>query len=254
LAFALCAVVLPAAWNVRNASVPPTANTSRDRALQNLVEGSWPGYHAAWRESVGYEPHLPEDLPLADREIRKAAGREKLEPIKQEERVMMHSPAEGVSMLAARFSSAPMRYAFWYLIQKPVLLWGWNVQIGQEFYINPTKNSPLQDVPILRAMVSLCHALNPLVGIGALLVGAVAMFRRRSATRTPDNARTVSNALNAVAWLLASVTVLHVLLQAEPRYSIPYRPFEIVLAATACAWLVNFILDRRRTAALIGAR
>jgi hypothetical protein len=197
---------------------------------------------------------LPEDLPLADREIRKAAGREKLEPIKQEERVMMHSPEEGVSMLAARFSSAPTRYAFWYLIQKPVLLWGWNIQIGQEFYLNPTRDSPLQDVPILRAMVSLCHALNPLVGIGALLVGAVAMFRRRSATRTFDKAGTGSNALNAVAWLLAGVTVLHVLLQAEPRYSIPYRPFEVVLAVTACAWLVNFMLDRRRAAALNGAR
>jgi hypothetical protein len=35
------------------------------------------------------------------------------------------------------------------------------------------------------------------------------------------------------------------LLQAEPRYSIPYRPFEIILAITAVAWFFSWFTERR---------
>lgn len=254
LTFALCAAVLPVAWNVRNALLPSTTKSSGDRALQNLVQGSWPSYHSAWRESVGYEPHLPQDLPLADRETRKAAGLEKLTLIRQEERAMMQSPAEGMALLVTRFSGAPIYYALWYLLEKPALLWGWNIQIGQEFYINPTRYSPLETVPALRALVSLCRGLNPVIGIGALLVGILAILRGRRTTNALAMVGLGNNVLNAVAWLLVFVTLLHMVLQAEPRYSIPYRPFEIVLGVTALAWLCNSLVERRKAAAPIGGQ
>ena len=242
LTFALCAALLPAAWEARNAMLPTSASASRDRALQTLVIGSWPGFTAAWRESAGLEPNTARDIPVSEREARVSSGKQKLQVVEQEQQVMLRSPGAGLAMLGNRFAASPLTYLKWYLIQKPSSFWGWDIQIGQgEIYIFPTMNSPLENVPALRALVSACHGMNVLLGIAAMIVALISIVRRRMpAIATAPGAGVVS----VVGWLLVGVTTIHTLLQAEPRYSIPYRSFEIALAVTAMACLVTWIRDR----------
>jgi hypothetical protein len=47
-----------------------------------------------------------------------------------------------------------------------------------------------------------------------------------------------------IATLLLYLTAIHTVLQAEPRYSVPYRPEELLMAVTAVAWLLNRIAAR----------
>jgi len=244
LTFALCAALLPAVWEARNAGLPASASASQDRALQTLVIGSWPGFTAAWRESAGLEPGIARDIPVAERDARASAGKHTLEAVEQEQQVMQRSPSEGLALLGNRFLASPLTYLKWYLVQKPSSFWGWDIQIGQgEIYIFPTMNSPLENVAALRALVSACHGLNLLLGIAAVIVAVIAIARRRMpATETKSGA----GVLTAVGCLVIAVTTIHTLLQAEPRYSIPYRSFEIALAVTAAAWLVAATRDRRK--------
>jgi hypothetical protein len=243
LTFALCASLLPAAWEVRNAMLPTSASASRDRALQTLVIGSWPAFTAAWREVAGVEPDRARDIPVADKESRASSGKQTLALVEQEQQAMQRSPSDGFAMLGNRFVADPLIYLEWYLIQKPASFWGWNIQIGQgEIYIFPTINSPLENLAPLRALVSACHGLNVLLGIAAMIVAVIAIVRRRmpASATGPD-----AGVLSAVGWLLVWVTAIHTLLQAEPRYSIPYRSFEMALAVTALWWLVTWNRHRR---------
>jgi len=248
LAFAMCGLALPGAWNIRNAFLPSTGLGSTDRAKQNLVVGSWPFFQTAWREAAGLEPFSPLDMPVENREARRAAARDSLLPEQREEQAMARSFGLGSEMMAARFAGEPLRYARWYFVEKPASLWAWDIQIGQgDVYIFPTTNSPLQTVPALRALVSFLRASNPFLGLAALVCTVLVLIRRVSRSVVDSGFPTANDtaALTAVAVLFAYVTLLHTLLQAEPRYSIPYRPFEIMLAITAIVWLFSWLAKRR---------
>lgn len=56
----------------------------------------------------------------------------------------------------------------------------------------------------------------------------------------------------AVALFVLYVTAIHVVFQSEPRYGIPYRPEEILLAVTALFWFftrVRSVRERTKKAA-----
>ena len=247
LTFVISASLLPIAWEARNALLPASASASQDRALQTLVIGSWPGFTAAWRESTGLEADSARDIPAAVRDARVNSAKKTLELVDQEQQAILRSPAAGLRDLWSRLAGSPLMYFTWYFFQKPAQFWGWNIQIGQgEIYIFPTMNSPLENMAPLRAMVSACHGVNPVLGMSALLVALITMFRRRP-HGSMANGLVASDAsvLRAVAWLLAGATAIHSVLQSEPRYAIPYRSFEIALAVTALAWLVAWVRSQR---------
>jgi hypothetical protein len=45
---------------------------------------------------------------------------------------------------------------------------------------------------------------------------------------------------------LLIVTLVYAVLQSEPRYSVPFRTLEMLLAASAAAAVVNWASERRR--------
>ena len=49
------------------------------------------------------------------------------------------------------------------------------------------------------------------------------------------------------------VTAVHTVLDAEPRYSIPYRPEEVLLFITALAWFAKALSGRLRKKAMAPA-
>lgn len=221
LAFALVA----GGWTLRNAGVPP-GRGSAERVQANLVQGSWPLFHAAWNNRRA-EPMAAAYMREVDVEIAR----------------MQASPAVGLRDMAARLASEPGAYLRWYLLEKPYLLWGWSILIGPgDIYMFPTSRSLFERVPLLHGMKSLARAANPLLFALALFAAVRGCWRIVSRRGRLDAAEGTQAALGLLFFYL---TAVHVVLQSEPRYGIAYRPIEFLLAAAALAMLVAWRSSRR---------
>ncbi len=220
LILCLCSLVPPGVWAMRAWTIA-SERAPQGRALMNLVQGSWPEYHQAYAEARGQDP----------------AAQDTMRAIGREQDLMLHSPQAGLASMWDRFGSDPARYLAWYA-WKPMLLWGWSIRMGWgDIYAYPVSQSIYLSNPVMRAGEALCFALNPLLFLLMLAAMLAAVFRPAFAAGGP--------ALLAVVTLAALETLVYSLLQSEPRYSIPLRPLEMVLAATA----LHGMLKLRATAA-----
>lgn len=210
------ALALPLAWGIRNAQLH-SGPSSSGRALLNLVQGSWPDYHSGYLQAVQGDPD----------------GIRTMQAINHESELLRTQPREGLRLMADRMEAAPLHYAAWYL-GKPALLWDWSIRMGQgDIYVYPTVSSPLDDKPLLRAWVSLCHGINGMMMLLAF-AGCIAVLVRRNCA-----------SIGYVAAIqLLYVTLLYSILQAEPRYSIPFRGLEILLACHALKLLAEWVKVR----------
>lgn len=239
LLLVLSSLALPSAWAVRNAQLPSVDihSTSEARAIQNLVQGSWPAYHPVWRLSK-----------LGD-ETARANAKVILSAIDNEYELLLVSPAKGICVIEQRMAQHPFWYIDWYLFKKPYELWSWDIEIGEgDIYPYPVINSPFQINPIWRALAAACHAINPLLWLFALASLPLAWWNSRIAV--PQDDAIGREAMASVLMLLAFVSLVYTLLQAEPRYSIPLRAFEIALALTSLSLVAgwwNIYRDRLRT-------
>jgi hypothetical protein len=206
IALALSGLVLPFVWQLRNAQLPSTDHNASGRALLNLVQGSWPEYHSSWRD------HVFNRLPDIDHVQEK---------ITNEYNVLHGNITQGLVMMYSRMARAPFHYLAWYA-SKPAHLWGWSIQVGQgDIYVNPTLNSPFIFNPVLRFFEAVCEAFNP-------LLTALAAWGCFSSLL---NSRRVPVIAVATSLMALYVTTVYSLLQAEPRYAIPFRGMEILLGS-----------------------
>lgn len=217
-ALLLCVFLVPVvAWGLRNTQVERAPDAGIDRATINFVQGSWPLYHAAHR-----------NFRAGDR-----VAIAIMEEIGSEAKLLQEDRGAGLSRIAERLRSDPAGYAAWYLWKKPQFLWAWEIQLGAGgFYVLEVKRSPLDTSPVLRACVNVLRLLNPvltLLALGAAL-GLLACGWRRDAWVPAA----------ATGSLAAYLTLVHVVLQAEPRYANAYRGIEAVLVMTALALLAHF--------------
>lgn len=208
----LCAIT---PWSIRNGRLPPDHLSSSYRACMNLVQGSWPSYHNA-------------DVTLARKNDPNAT--KILQQINLETRTIYADPAAGTAMIWHRLSRNPSEYIRWYLM-KPTLLWGWSLKIGEgPLYFNYTYNSPYEVNPLWRTVSAICFGLNPFLLLLAATGCVLSIHHRRA-----------KPAMAATALLLLFVTLIYSTLQAEPRYSIPFRGPEILLSTYAayriCKWI-----------------
>jgi hypothetical protein len=206
--------------SVRNASLDPAqAHGSRQRAALNLVQGSWPNYHAAAN-------HRGDPVAIA---IMQEIGVETAE--------LQRDPGDGLARIWRRTAADPAFHAEWYLA-KPWLLWGWQIRLGAtDINVLPVHDTPLERNPLLRGIVAGYRIANPVLTTIMLLcafVLFVAGLRRR-----------IGPPAFATAALALYLTAVHEVLQAEPRYATAYRGIEAVLLATALAWIVGVALGTR---------
>ena len=221
LTLALASAILPAAWTLRNAHIPPADIhfSSKGRALQNLVQGSWPDYHSAWRASKFGD----------DRTREKATTT--LDAMNREYDLLLTSTHEGTRQILFRLGQHPFAYLVWYVAKKPYELWGWDVEIGEgDLYPYPVSHSPFQTSAAWIALAALCHTVNPLLFVLAL--ACVPLIWWWPVSHKISN---LCQPLMSVIGMLVFVTLIYAALQAEPRYSIPFRSQEIMLAFTALA-------------------
>lgn len=110
LIFVLPLAVAVGGWQVRTwLNVPAGARTSQTRALDNFIIGSHPQFTAQYRAN----PRDPANS--ANLDIAAVDG----------------SWARYMERLGPRLAAEPGRYAAWYLLEKPRLLWDWDILVGQ---------------------------------------------------------------------------------------------------------------------------
>jgi 4-amino-4-deoxy-L-arabinose transferase-like glycosyltransferase len=229
--FLVAYLVIPLAWIIRNATIE-SPHGAGARVAQNFVQGSWPQFLTALNSRFSNEI----SAQIVEAEV-------------EEERAFIADPRIGIDSVLERMSLDPGYYASWYLLKKPFLLWDWKLGVGWgDIYFLATPNSPFERIPILKATKQLFAGINPaLFALAALTAVGIAIksLTRRSKIAFP---------LAATAWMALYLTAVHTVLQAEPRYSIPYRPMEILLAVTAITWLCDYIQKQwlRRNATLLG--
>lgn len=230
LALCISAVLLPGAWAVRNHQLPPdpSGQSSTDRALQNLVQGSWPAYHAAY-------------TALSHKDMR---GAPVFIAIDTEYQLLRRSPVTGARVILHRLGQHPFHYLAWYALEKPWVLWDWDIRVGwNDIYVYAVKDSPFDTQPAMRALEAVCHTINPLLAALMLATLIVALVRWRHRGGWPGGGRA---AFESVLLLLVYVTIVYSVLQSEPRYSIAFRPFEMLLAMTSCGLLASLVARIRR--------
>jgi len=203
--FVAAAAVPLLAWGIRNAGLSGDLSPSM-RAEINLVQGSWPTYHAATQLASIQDP----------------VGLQTVDAINLEIANLHIDHAQGLKAIAQRMSRAPGTYVGWYL-SKPALLWGWDIGLGAgDIYMYPTRNSPFVTNPVMKAIDAIAYILN-----GVLAAFALAGLVIITVRRTP------SAAMLTFAVTAAWVTAVYGVLQSDARYSTPFRPAEIALACVA---------------------
>jgi len=204
-ALLIASLALPMAWGARSLTLPDVPS-AKGRAMTNLVQGSWPSYHLAYQLASHGD----------------AGAQAEIDAMQEEIDTLQAKPSAGAALMLGRLGERPWTYLRWYL-SKPALLWDWSIRIGQgDVYVYPTRESPLKTSSLLAAMAGACYVLNPILMLLALIASVLALVRRG----TPPP-------LQAIACLSLFVTLVYTILQAEPRYSIPFRGPEMLLAMAA---------------------
>ncbi|QFU75307.1 hypothetical protein EY643_06380 [Halioglobus maricola] len=199
LAGVILPVVLTAgAWSMRNQiQVSASELTSADRLLTNLIIGMHSDFHAIWRVNKR-DPSNPADIDRKeiDGDYAKFAER-----------------------WAAKVTADPLGMLNWYLLEKPRVLWGWEVQIGfRDIYIYPIQYSLYDVSPVAGATYSVMRTLHlPLLVLGLLGV-LVALGDRSSITPM------------ILCITLLYITFVYLATQSDPRYSFPLRGPLYILA------------------------
>jgi hypothetical protein len=218
LVFVAASAVPLLAWGIRNVGIPGDLSPSM-RAEINLVQGSWPTYHAATQLASVQDP----------------VGLQTVDAINLEIANLHIDHVQGLKAIAERMGHAPGTYIAWYL-SKPALLWGWEIGLGSgDIYMYPTRNSPFITNPIMKAVEAVAYILNGVLAAMAL-AGIVIVARRRDP----------SAALLTFAAMAAWVTLVYGVLQSDARYSTPYRLAEIALACVAVSVALAHVRQRIR--------
>ncbi|MFC1831019.1 ArnT family glycosyltransferase [Thermodesulfobacteriota bacterium] len=194
-------ISIMSAWSFRNSiNVPPDQPSSSDRLLTNLIIGSHSDFYEIWRA----DPIDP------------------LNPATQDEQSIKGSYKKFAHTLSSRIVNNPGQYVKWYLVDKPILLWSWNIVTGQgDIYIYPVKSSLYHKSGIAKiSYMAMKFSHYFLVGFG--FFGIFFLLKNKG----------VANCIPAFLYItIIYISAVYIVTQAEPRYSIPLRP-EIYLAAT----------------------
>ena len=203
------------AWSVRgHVSVPAGSHDSSDRLLANLSVGLYADYYV------------------------KAKEKQKAEILNPGAEFIL--PGEGVVTsyetffleLKGKVVEDPMGMLRWYLIGKPLQLWGWDILNGQgDIYVYDVLFSLYHISKPAMVSYSIMRSLHPWL-VGFCLLGLIFALRE-SGTR--------KSIVLALYTTIISVGLVYVVTQSEPRYSVPLRP-EMYIAASYFFWKVSGLL------------
>jgi hypothetical protein len=221
----LASIALIGPWMLRD-HLLPAGQHGQSRAAMNFVQGSWPTYHKAWAFQ-----HRDEIAAAI------------MDEIQREIDLLSDQPRAGLAAIGSRIAEEPGYYARWYLLDKPWLLWDWDIRlgIGDVHYHRHVEPSPLETHFLLRTLKQAYKSANPLLFALACLAAIAAAAQ---AGRRQPNASVLVGAL--IGLLFIYITAIHCVFQAEPRYATAYRWLQVALACAAVMQVAQWASWRQR--------
>jgi len=136
-----------------------------------------------------------------------------------------------------RFQEEPIRHLKWYLIDKPVAFFSWNIVAGfGDIYIYPVVKSPYFDNAIYKKIHLVMYWLHwPLVALS--IFACFVIWLPNSVLAIPDHERIT---IRILSLLILYFLAVHIVGAPFPRYSIPLRPITYVLAM----WPIGYLIKR----------
>ncbi|MBL8732252.1 MAG: glycosyltransferase family 39 protein [Planctomycetes bacterium] len=205
------------AWSLRNASTE-LARTGGQRAVASVSHGSYPGMVYGESKWFGYPYREDPEQPA-----------------------MASSWAALWAVLGPRIAADPLRYARWYVLEKPIWLWSWPLVQGRDVCVYEVADSPYERQPVMQASHTLMRWLHlPVMLLAAITaVGGLRPSRRDG---VPGQ--------RALAAIVVLATLAYLPVIPDPRYLQPVRPLLFVLAAVGAeALVVRLFVNRRRVPA-----
>ena len=146
--------------------------------------------------------------------------------------------------IVRRFHDDTLKHTKWFLLQKPVALWSWDIVNGWgDVFIYQVSKSPYQNRILFQWTHRLMRAIHwPLVVLcmfGCLLV----WFPRSMIGLSEESAF----AARFASLLLIYYTLLHMVGAPFPRYSVPLRPFLYGMALFTPYLIISAIRNYRKT-------
>ena len=201
-------------WSARcHLNVPATSPSSADRALINFIIGAHHDFFEIWR----------------------ADPRDPANPAEIDKGKVNGSWSKFLTILARRILDNPGHYAYWYFYGKPKLLWSWDILTGQgDVYVYEVTTSWFQTSGFASIIHSIMKSIHWWLFFLSILGGFFLHKYRRS--RSGD--------LIKIIYVCAIyVSAVYVVLQSEPRYSIPLRPL-MYLCAMFGLWQISCVVQR----------
>lgn len=213
----LCVGLLPLmVWNVRN-QMTDLARKGGERATASISHGSYPG--------MIYEDERFFGFPYREDPAQPEFGA---------------SWGNLYDVLAPRIAAEPLRYAKWYLLDKPVWLWSWPLVQGTDVYVYQVGNSPYERQPVMAATHTVMRWLHLPVMLLAFAGAVVGILRRRSGE---------CHGATMLGWVAILGTLAYLPVIPDPRYLQPIRPILFVLAAAAVPLVVALFHKREQVSA-----
>ncbi len=192
--------VFPAAWMVRDYAVlQPDARRGSDRLLKTMSHGTYPGFvfkDPKWR----YFPYRddPEQPKFGE------------------------SMDDFARVFWPRFRERPGRYLRWYLLEKPYVLWTWNILQGQgDVYVYPVHYS-LYDRNALAGLTHGAMKRAHAVVLVFTLLAFIAYLWQGWTSRRGTHHRVEAPGLLLLT--LAAYSIFYAIVAPWPRYAVPLRP------------------------------
>ena len=149
--------------------------------------------------------------------------------------------------ITSRFVGDPATYSRWYFLQKPMRLWQWTILGDMDIYVYPVLKSPFHTQSFYRAVISICSSINTLLmGVAFSFVFIFAVGGIRHGFQIQELS------LIIVTLVFVYATFLHTILTPDPRYAVPYRPFEILIALTLLSSIHKYLRDNRHKNSHLG--
>jgi len=216
----LAVFILPVSgWALRNQlNTPPDAPSSSERLLTNMIIGSHSNYYDVYRQN----PRNPDNPAAVDTRNINGSTTLFLETMKE------------------RIATDPAHYAYWYLLKKPVLLWNWNILMGQgDIFVYPVITSLYQKSNLALASYTIMKSLHYWVFAFALL-GVIPLLIQPN--KKPEE-HVIIIMLYITLFYISSV---YVVTQSEARYSIPLRPEMYLCAVFFISSVFSYLKKNKR--------
>jgi len=211
-------LIFVCSWTIRDkVSVPKNQLSSSDRAFENLIIGAHSNFHDIWR----------------------ANPRDPLNPYEIDYKKYKNDRSGFYTELGARIAEHPQHYFYWYLVKKPLELWGWDILVGYgDVYVYNVNSSLYQKSNVALVSLVIMKQLHYWLFASAIL-GLYFAVKEKD----PIQRQTILS----IYLCILCISAIYVVLHSDARYSVPLRPEMYLCSVYAIYKLIDLVRQRKKS-------